>query len=219
MPLRIYLWSLLLLSFLFKGLIAQTGVGLRFSTSINHFYRAEAYNLIQGRFSNAEIGPFFRMYKKQGGMEMGISYIFKSSGNIPFVAQDFKGGHSTSFRGGQAVFLFGPQFDIFRPKTGYVLGVRSEPQGFIHPDLDQVALNRFYMFLPVGFSLDFPTSFGTVGGSFFYQIGMTNVKRNPFPDRDHGYDGGKQRALQFEITVMYGTGKEYKGAKALKRKK
>lgn len=182
---------------------AQTGVGLRFSTWINHFYRAPTYPLMDGYFSHAQIGAFYRMYKKNGGFEAGLSYLAKPSSGVPFVAQDFGRGYNTSYRGAQAEFLFGPQFQFFRPKTGYVAGIRSEPRGFLDAGLAARDISSFYMFLPIGFSLDFPTSFGTVGGSFFYQIGMTNVIRNPYPDIDPAFDGGKQRALQLEITVMY----------------
>jgi hypothetical protein len=189
-------------------LLAQSGVGLRFGTWVNHFYRPDDYNLIQGTFSHAEIGAFYRYYKKTGGLEVGLSYLSKPQSGIPFVAQDFKGGHQTAYNAGQLTFLFGPQFDFFRPKTGYVAGIRTVPTGFIAPGIVQSPINTFYMALPVGFSLEFPTSFGTVGGSFFYQIGMTNVKKNPFPDSDPGFDGGKMRSLNFEIFVMYGSKKK-----------
>lgn len=200
-----------LLFILSISLQAQTGLGLRFSSWINHFYRADTYPLMNGYFSHAQIGPFYRMYKKNGGFEVGLSYIAKPSSGIPFVAQDFGKGYTTSYRGGQIEFLFGPQFKAFRPKTGYVAGIRREPQGFLDAGLAPRQISKFYMFLPIGFSLDFPTSFGTVGGSFFYQIGMTNVIRNPYPDLDPAFDGGKQRALQLELTVLYGTGYKKKG--------
>lgn len=187
---------------------AQTGVGMRFGTWVNHFYRASTYPMIDGSFSHAQIGPFYRMYKKNGGLEIGVSGIFKSASGLPFVAQDFKGGHTTQYSGVQTDFLFGPQFKMFSPKTGYVMGYRTEPKGFLDPGLAPRKMSQFYMFLPVGLSVDFPTSFGTVGGSIFYQVGMTNVIRNPYPDVDPAFDGGKQRAFQFEITVLYGSRKK-----------
>ncbi len=205
--------------FIFLGiqaLPAQTGVGFRFSSWINHFYRAETYPLMDGYFSHAQVGAFYRLYKKNGGLEIGLSYLAKPSSGIPFVAQDFGKGYNTQYRGGQLDFLFGPQFNVFRPKTGYVMGIRQEPKGFLDAGLANRTLSKFYMFLPIGFSIDFPTSFGTVGGSLFYQIGMTNVIRNPYPDLDPAFDGGKQRAIQVELTVLYGTGAKKKPVKKSK---
>ncbi|NBV14196.1 MAG: hypothetical protein EBS07_09035 [Sphingobacteriia bacterium] len=204
---------------IFLGLFAsaQTGYGFKFATWINHFYRAETIvpQLIDGNFSHAAVGGFYRLDRRNGELEVGLQYFFKPQTNVPLVAQDFKGGHQTAYQGGQIDFWFGPRFKMFRPKTGYVLGYRTSPTGFLEPGISSRRINQWFLFLPLGLTVDFPTSFGSVGGGLFYQIGMTNVLANPDPTSTQSFDGGKQRALHFEITVLYGKEK----SKPVKNKK
>ncbi|MCS7073630.1 MAG: hypothetical protein NZ108_04095, partial [Bacteroidia bacterium] len=186
--------------------VAQKGLGMRFATDINYFHRAKEYDLITGTFSNFVIGPFYRHYGRYAGMEFGAHFCYKGvpgSFNLPGVMSDFNKGQSTALTGYEFDFKFGPRIArIFYPKSGYVVGSRTKQIGFFQEGKQaNRKLNTLYMYVPVGFSVDLPTGFGTTGFGFYYRIGLLNVIQNPGTGY---YDGGKMRAFHLEITVTFG---------------
>jgi len=204
---RPHQWALLalLLSLLPLGLLAQRmqGIGLRFASDFNYFTTNNGQvPLVTGWFSNIVVGPFYKAYGKGGGIETGINFCYKEPNDgfsLPLVMRDLNDGQRTSIMALEAEFLCGPRlFKYFFPKFGLIAGYRFKGGGFVQ---DQAAadysVNNFYLTLPVGFSLDLPTGFGSTGVALYYDIGLTNVLSGLGLE-----GGGKQRAINFEIHVM-----------------
>ncbi len=216
----------------FTGLLAvsfaQQGVGMRFATHFNHFPNQEEYDLVPNWFSSGQVGAFYRSYNAYGGAEVGLSINYKRTRdgkgfpNLPLVMQDFpakdvSGNTIRSDIGLSSLELdmrLGPRFGIVNPKIGYILGYRLNQQNLIDPtnvNPDTVRLNRLYLGLPFGATVDFFTGFGTIGIGAFYNIGLLNVKRKPenwtCGDFSCGfYPGGKWNSLSLEMTVTFNTG-------------
>ena len=211
-------------SFIIIQASAQRGIGFRFASDINHFYRSENYPLVDGSWSNFNIGPFFRNYNKFGGYEAGFNFCYKGDknnllGSVPLAAQDFENSLNVQQTPFEIDLRFGPSFDNFRPKTGYIMGWRTYTSGMLK-DTSVANLNTFFIDLPIGISVDFPTSYGTVGAGIYYMIGLTNVTSKPPGTKGPEiYDGGKMRALNFEITVLFNTKSQPKNPPVLRRRK
>lgn len=209
-----------------QPLLAQRGWGLRFASDFNHFYRAEDYPLMSGWYSSGIFGGFYRAYNRGGGYEIGLSAMYKgnnaNSVNLPVVMRDYtvKGNPEKQNIGVTALeanFMFGPRIGrIVNPKTGYKIGYFFKNAGFQKPDSlypEAISMNRFYMSLPFGGTIDLPTKWGTVGFGAFYSVGLLNVMKKPAGYNKQGlYDGSKLRSLTFEITVTLNTANQaFKG--------
>ena len=69
-------------------------------------------------------------------------------------------------------------------------------------------LNRLNFQFPLGLSVEGPTGYGSVGFSVFYEIGLTNVLRNPTPTGLEDWDGSKVRAVNVELFILFKSGKQ-----------
>ncbi len=184
-------------------LFAQKGVGFRFATDLFFFPRNPNFEILQGTFSVICVGPKFKSYNDFGGIELGVNFLYKEHPggfNLPGVMNDFRKGNSTAWTSYEMDFRFGPRlWKYFYPKTGYRLGWRPKAEGFVQ----NRTLNEWYLILPLGFTIELPTQFGSTGFGFFWDIGITNLVRRPagfFGD----YNGGRIQGLNIEINVLVG---------------
>lgn len=178
-----------------------TAIGFRFATDINSIYQPGNLPLIKGYYSNIVVGPFLKQYFSNGVTELGLNFCYKGhkgSFNFPLVSQNFNDDESTAITGYEVDFKVGPRIlRIFYPKFGIIAGYRTKQEGLLLPNKADEPISRFYAALPLGFTIDLPTSFGTTGIGFFYDIGLTNLMTNPkMVD-----SGGKIRSFNFEIHV------------------
>ncbi|RMG17077.1 MAG: hypothetical protein D6730_24405 [Bacteroidetes bacterium] len=200
--------SLLLLLSLGSLASAQPQLGLRFASNLNHFHRPQDNDLIRGWFSTGVLGVFVSSHKPRSGFELGVNVVYKNFDdkgfpNLPAVMQDFQKGQNAGLTAIEMDFKVGPRFRGINPKIGYILGYRFEAGGFQEPELQQI--NKLYLSLPFGASINLPTGFGTVGAGAYYVVGVTNVLKNPNPQNGQGfYSGGRMRAINLEIVVTYG---------------
>ena len=192
---------LLLLPVLF---FAQNGVGFRFATDIL-FFNSNNQPLISGAFSVANFGPKVKLYNDYGGIELGVNMLYKEHRggfNFPGIMADFKQDNSTAWTSYELDFRFGPRIKkYFYPKTGYRLGYLAKAEGFLQDD--SRTINKIYFILPVGFSIELPTQFGSTGFGFMWNIFLTNFLKRPqsfFGD----YNGGRLQGLNVVINVMIG---------------
>ena len=58
---------LLLLATAALGVQAQRGVGFRFATGLNYFYRAEEHPVVDGWWSHLVVGPYYQAVFSNGG--------------------------------------------------------------------------------------------------------------------------------------------------------
>jgi len=193
------------------GVFAQAGFGFKYAVDFNHFFQAGNYGLVPATFSNILVGPFYKNYSSNGGVEMGVYFCHKGGSNgvsLPLVMKDFSKNQNTFLTAAEFEFKCGPRFGVFYPKTGYVMGYRWVQGGFWADSAAAAGneIKRFYITVPVGLSVDLPTGFGTTGIGLFYNIGLTNVIQKP--EGIQGYfDGSKMRSINVEITVMFSTGR------------
>jgi len=163
------------------------GVSIRFATAFHHFVNADEHPLIDGRFSTANLGLSYKFYGYFGHAEFGLSIGHKETEegfSFPVVANDFPAEgqeQATRFTYYEVAVKAGPRvFWHIYPKFGVTAGYRSRQDGFYEADAseeDRRELNELYLGLPIGFTVDLPTSFGTVGAGAFYEFGLTNVMR------------------------------------------
>lgn len=204
------LWFILLFCVGFADTAtAQRGVGFRFSTEFNHFFRSNEHpELIDGSWSHIVIGPYYQAYFNNGGLQIGLNFIHKNDRdtgwpNMPVVQRDYNGSHNVGVTGLEMDFKAGPSFGPFNPKIGYLLGYRFYQGGFLNPG-QTAELHKWYLALPFGFTIDLPTEWGSTGIGFFYDVGMTSVMKNPNPGLSD-YDGGRIRSINFEIWALWGS--------------
>jgi hypothetical protein len=188
----------------FKRLNAgKYGIGFNFSADFNYFFRAIEFPLINGNFSNINVGASYKHYVKYGVIESGANFLYKGlSGetNFPLVTQNFGPNENTALTAGEVYLRVGPQIARWvYPKFGFIAGYRFRQVGFLEPN-ENWGLHRLYLAIPIGLSLDLPTGFGTTGLGFYYKVGLTNVIRDPSITWD---DGGRLRSWNFEIHVMF----------------
>ncbi|MCS6904813.1 MAG: hypothetical protein RML72_08360 [Bacteroidia bacterium] len=187
---------------------AQPAVGFRFATDINTLHSNRPLPLIRGTFSNMVVGPFYKHYFERGSIELGLNFCYKElpgGSNLPLVMQNFQKGDSTALTALEFEFKVAPRILEFllAPKFGIIGGYRFKQEGFTTPKGRGLENLPLYAAVPIGFGLDFPTSFGTTGVSFYYEIGLTNFLKTSQWDT-----GGKIRAFHFEIHVCFFTSSE-----------
>lgn len=184
-------------------------VGLRFASYINWFPRANEYSLAPGAYTTGVLGVYYKKFSPTSGYEVGINVNYKNADdqgfpNLPVIMRDFGDSpdQNVGVTGIELDLKAGPRFGPIHPKIGYVLGYRVNPMGFFEAGTDQTP-NRIYLLLPLGTSVDLPTRWGSVGFGSFFHIGLLNVASKP--DGFVGnWDGGRLRAVSFEIIVSYG---------------
>lgn len=196
-----------------SGLLAQqkpwNAVGLRFATYVNWFPRAQENQLAPSPYTTGVLGVYFKRFSPTSGFEVGVNLNYKNADdqgfpNLPIVMRDYgdPGGQNVGMTGVEIDLKAGPRFGPLHPKIGYVLGYRFRPEGFFADGSDR-QVNRLYLLLPLGTSIDLPTRWGSVGFGGFFHIGLLNVARRP--DNFIGnWDGGRVRAVSFEIIASYG---------------
>lgn len=185
-------------------------VGLRFAANFNKYSRADEAPVVDGRFSQGILAATYKFYSRSGSVEIGAGYAHKSleSGfNLPFVMQDFDrrvDEQNTALGNWFLDLRVGPRlFSFLYPKLGLALGTRTLRRGLIDqtdPNADGAEVNRFFLDLPLGFSFDFPVTFGTTGFGFYYNIGLTGGTQGG------GFsDPTRLNAINFEINVAIAT--------------
>lgn len=157
-----------------------------------------------GWFSDAAIGLHGKHYWWGAGWEASLLWVYKGSPEeprLPLINQDFRKGQITVYKAIEGAFRFGPRWQVFYPKTGFIAGYRYQSQGLTTDTARQT--NRWYAFLPLGLTIELPVQFGTTGVSAAYEIGLTNILQPP--RRIAGvYEGSKLRRFLIEIHVMWG---------------
>jgi hypothetical protein len=202
---------LCLLMLLPTALMAQRGLGFRFGTDVNHFFRAEDHPLVNGAWSQMVFGTYYQAVFQDGGAQFGLNVLYKNSSgkgfpNFPIVARDWRSGQNVGLTALELDLRVGPRFGVFNPRIGYQLFYCMKRDGFLEAG-DSSKLNRTYAMLPFGLSIEGPTGYGSVGFGIFYNIGLNNVIKAPTPGlRD--YDGSKFRGLRFELTIMFSSGEQ-----------
>ncbi len=184
-------------------------VGLRFASYVNWFPRAEAHQLVTGAYTTGAFGVYFKRFSPTSGFEAGLNLNYKNGDdqgfpNLPVVMRDFSGENPQNV--GLTAVEFdlkaGPRFGPIHPKIGYVWGFRFRNSGFFSDSTDRT-VNRMYLLLPLGTSVDLPTRWGSVGFGGFFHIGILNVARRPTGFTGN-WDGGRLRAVSLEVIVSYG---------------
>ena len=188
---------------------AQNGVGLRFASNLNRFPRAKDYNLAQHWYSTGVLGVFLSRYKPSSGFEMGLNIVYKNGKeggfNLPVVMRDFsRGVPRLGLTAIEMDLKVGPRFKAINPKIGYILGYRLSTSNFLEPGAEG-KVNRPYLMLPFGVSVNLPTNYGSVGFGGYYNVGIFNVLSDPDPGGGAIYDGGRLQYINLEITVTYDT--------------
>lgn len=191
---------------------AQQGIGLRFASNLNYFHQARDFALVEDWFSTGVLGVFYSKYGEKNGFELGANVVYKNASgkgvpNFPVVMQDLTDtDQNVGITALEMDLKVGPRFRAVNPKIGYVVGYRFQGTGFQEPGFDQ-EINRFYLYLPFGASVNWPTRYGSVGFGAYYLVGITNALKNPAPGTTGTvfYDGGRMRAINLEIVVSFNT--------------
>jgi hypothetical protein len=208
---RLLALGLLLLAF-GSTLQAQRGFGFRFGTEFNYFFRAQNHPLVDGWWSHMKVGPYYQAYFDNGGAQVGINLLYKNDRetgfpNFPVIQRDFSDDQSIGITALELDLKVGPRFGLINPKIGYLIGYYFRREGFLE-DGQTADLNRVFVSLPFGVSIEGPTGYGSVGFSAFYNIGLNNVIRNPTPQGLQDWDGSKIRGLSFEFLVLFEAGSQ-----------
>ncbi|MDX2248723.1 MAG: hypothetical protein SF052_18195 [Bacteroidia bacterium] len=184
--------------------LAQNGFGLRFASNINYFPRSQDYQLVSHAYTTGLMGFFYSSYKPRNGLELGFNIVHKGGAfNLPVVMRDFTtSGNVVEVTSVEMDLKVGPRFGAFNPKIGYIMGYRLRSSGFQEAGGED-RVNRFYLMLPFGVSVNLPTNYGSVGFGGYYNVGILNVLTDPNPGGGAIYDGGRLRYINLEIVVTY----------------
>ncbi|MEM7037607.1 MAG: hypothetical protein AAF570_11560 [Bacteroidota bacterium] len=190
---------------------AQRGIGFRFASDFNYFFRADQQPLVDGWWSHLVVGPYYQAYFDNGGAQIGLNLIYKNNDdqgfpNLPVVQRDLGDNMSIGLTGLEFDLKVGPRFGVVNPKIGFLLSHFFTREGFLE-DGEMADLNRTFVSFPIGLSVEGPTGYGSVGFSVFYNIGMNNVIKNPTPGIGD-FDGSKIRALRIELFVLFKAGSQ-----------
>jgi hypothetical protein len=194
------------------ALHAQRGIGFRFGTDMNHFFRADRHPLVDGWWSHLLFGSYYEAYFQDGGAQFGLNILYKNDRdkgfpNFPVVQRDWRDNQNIGLTALEMDLKVGPRFGLFNPKIGCNIMYCFRREGFLEAGDTTSSLNRVYGLLPFGLSLEGPTGYGSVGFGVFYNIGMNNVIQAPTPGlRD--YDGSKIRGLRFELNIVFSAGEQ-----------
>ena len=203
--------ALCILLLLPLALSAQRGLGFRFGSDVNHFFRAEQHPVVDGWWSQMVFGTYYQAIFQDGGAQVGLNLLYKNSTgkgfpNLPVIMRDWRDGQNIGLTALELDLRVGPRFGIFNPRIGYQVSYCLKRDGFLEPG-DSSRVNRTYAMLPFGLAIEGPTGYGSVGFGVFYNIGLNNVIKAPTPGlRD--YDGSKIRGLRFEFTLLFNAGEQ-----------
>lgn len=209
---RRFSFLLLCLGFCCAQLPAQRGIGFRFASDINYFFRSKSNELIDGAWSHIVIGPYFSAYYNNGGAQVGFNFIYKNNQdtgfpNFPGVMEDISGDHNIGITALEMDLKVGPRFGVVNPKIGYLVSYWFKREGFLE-DGAAVELNNWNVQLPFGATFDFPTGYGSVGFGLFFEVGLTNVIKNPDRNSFQNFNGSRVRAVNAELFILIATGKQ-----------
>lgn len=197
---------------IWSSAMGQRGFGLRFGSDFNHFFRAEQHPLVDGWWSNLVFGPYYQAYFDDGGAQVGLNILYKGNTgqgfpNFPVIQRDFKDDQNVGLTAVELDFKVGPRFGLINPKIGMLLSYWVKRDGFLEAGATD-PLNNINFQFPIGVSIEGPTGYGSVGFSVFYEIGLTNVLKNPMPSGLEDWDGSKMRGLSFEMFILFQAGKQ-----------
>jgi hypothetical protein len=204
------LWGIVLL--LPLSMAGQRGIGFRFGSDVDHFFRADEHPVVDGWWSQMVFGTYYQAVFQDGGAQLGLNLLYKNSTgkgfpNLPVVMRDWRDDQNVGVTALEMDLKVGPRFGIFNPRIGYDIFYCIKRDGFLEPDDTTSRLNRVYAMLPFGLSVEGPTGYGSVGFGIYYNIGLNNVIKAPTPGlRD--FDGSKIRGLRFELTILFSAGEQ-----------
>lgn len=190
---------------------AQRGLGLRFGSDFNHFFRADQQPLVDGWWSHLVFGPYYQAYFDDGGAQIGLNILYKNNGsggfpNFPVIQNDFADDQNIGVTALELDLKVGPRFGLINPKIGALVSYYFKREGFLEAG-ETAPLNNIHLLFPIGVSIEGPTGYGSVGFSVFYEIGLTNVISRPGTGiRD--FDGSKIRSLGIELFVLFKAGEQ-----------
>jgi hypothetical protein len=191
---------------------AQRGIGFRFGSDVNHFFRADEHPVVDGWWSQMVFGSYYQAVFQDGGAQVGLNLLYKNSSgkgfpNLPVIMRDWRDDQNIGLTALELDLKVGPRFGVFNPRIGYDIFYCLKRDGFLEPTDTTSKLNRTYAMLPFGLAVEGPTGYGSVGFGIFYNIGLNNVIKAPTPGlRD--YDGSKLRGLRFEFTILFSSGEQ-----------
>jgi hypothetical protein len=186
-------------------------LGLRFSSNINYFFRAEDHQLAPSAFTTGILGVFYRLDRPFSSFEAGLNIVYKNleedGFSLPGVMQDFSDDQQVGLTAVELDIKVGPRFDWFYPRIGFIMGYRFDSGGFQpeKPEIDPI--KKFYLHLPFGAAAILPTNWGSVGFGAYYQIGVSKVldiDQDSIILLGDSPTGGRWRAVNLEIIVTYG---------------
>lgn len=184
-------------------ILGQTEIGLRFGSYLHSFSDRNEDLLVNGQFTTGVLGVNMYQYFEKSRLEYGLNIIHKGTSdalfpNLPLIMQDFGDAKDINMTAIEAHIKAGPSFDVFFPYVGYAVGYRLSVDNF--QNNNQRRVNRIYFSLPMGFSFNFPTNFGSVGFGGAYYVGLTNVLAKVGEESGTG----RLQVVGFELTVSYG---------------
>lgn len=217
--LRISTLVLLFSAFCFQESSAQRGLGIRFGSDFNSFFRADRHSVVDGWWSHLVFGPYYQAYFPDGGAQIGLNILYKGNTgrgfpNFPVIQRDFGDDpdQNVGITALELDFKVGPRFGLINPKIGMLLSYWVKRDGFLETGAtDEV--HRLNFQFPIGLSVEGPTSYGSVGFSAFYEIGLSNVLKNPDPTGLEDFDGSKVRGVNVELFILFKAGKQESNVK------
>lgn len=185
-------------------------VGIRFASFINWHPRGNEFLLVEGAYTTGAMGVYYKRFGPTTGFEAGLNLTYKDGDgrgfpNLPVVMRDYgPDSQNVGLTALELDFKAGPRFGILHPKIGYLIGYRLTRSGFLTDVApDNWRINRLYIMLPMGASVDLPVRWGSVGFGGFFNVGLLNVVGEPAGNRGN-WEGGRLRSVSFEIIVSYG---------------
>lgn len=158
------------------------------------------------------LGPYYQAYSDIGGMQLGLNFIAKQKQalfNLPLVMDDFGSeGQDVALTALELEWRVGPRIKWLKPYLGLCLGYRLKAEGMALPPQDPLqptqGVNSWYLNLPLGVQYDLPTTYGVVGVSLAYHIGLNNLLAPPEGQGGPGYRGGSLQQVRLGIYILFG---------------
>ncbi len=186
-----------------------TGLGFRFASDFNKFHLSENLDLVDGWFSTGVFGVFYRVYAPNKGIELGLNINYKDGDgmgfpSLPIVMADFDATNTQSvgMTALEVDLKVGPRFGGIHPKIGYILGYRLRDENFVIEGSPR-EINSWYFQLPFGCSLALPTNYGSVGFGATFELDLTNVLKNDTSLPGSAFQGGRQHAINLEMSLTF----------------
>jgi len=180
-------------------------LGFRFGSNFNRFYQPEKNTpLINGTFSTVVLGAFFKQYYTNGMFEIGANFVIKEPDGgltFPVVMENFRQDENTGLTAVEGQFMVGPRLWYFYPKFGFIASYMVHRTGFYSNNEPELPLSQWNLSIPIGFSFEFPTSFGSTGFGGFYNVGLSRM----IDDRSFEH-GGRLRSWNVELHVAFRLG-------------